>query len=426
VDGVLLLHHHFPTANAPTIEEHVESFGRHSRYPVFSVNTDDGFAGALSDLRFKAILLHYSLFGGDYYHLSSRFRRYLERERDAGTYLVAFFQDEYRYCQKRFAFLRNLRVSSVYTLLAPEYHEVVYGAHASVADVRTTLPGRVSDQLIDTARRLFIPDAERTIDVGYRARRLDFVHGRGAQEKHEIAERFLARASAPGLRLDIDSREEGRIYGPAWYSFVANCRGMIGVEAGTSVFDLDDSAGERTAALLASEPGLLFDDIERRVLHEYEDRIYYRTLSPRHFEAAALRVTQILYRGQYSGVMEPDVHYLALEKDFSNFDDVMHRFADPAVRKQITDRAYDDLIASGRWSYASFVSEVDDHLAAAAGLSDSLSPDECDAIRLGTGRGSLRQRLLTRLRWSLRMLPFPGRSIVAVFYRRLRGALDSR
>ena len=67
---------------------------------------------------------------------------------------------------------------------------------------------------------------------------------------------------------------------------------MLGVEAGTSVFDLDDTARERTEALLANEPDLSFDEVERRVLHEYEDKIYYRTVSPRHFEAAAFRVVQ--------------------------------------------------------------------------------------------------------------------------------------
>ncbi len=138
---------------------------------------------------------------------------------------------------------------------------------------------------------------------------------------------------------------------------------MLGVEAGTSIFDLDDTARERTEALLAAEPDLDFEEVSRRVLHEYEGKIHYRTISPRHFEAAALRVAPILYRGGYQGVLEPDVHYFALEKDFSNFDDVMARFMDPDERRRITDRAYDDLIASGRYSYASFVAGLDDHLA---------------------------------------------------------------
>ena len=201
---------------------------------------------------------------------------------------------------------------------------------------------------------------------------------------------------------------------------------MLGVEAGTSVFDLDDTARTRTAALLTAEPGLNFDDVERRVLKEYEDRIFYRVISPRHFEAAAFRVTQILYRGHYSGVMEPDVHYLALEKDFSNFDEVMARFSDPAERKRITDRAYDDLIASGRWSYESFIASVDRHLADATGLDRTLPISEQQLIADRLRRGATLGRWIAHPRWFLRNVPFPGRAIVAAVYRQVRSALDAR
>ena len=426
VDAVLLVYHHFPAENAPTIMEHVESFGRYSRFPVFAVNTDRGFPRALSGLRFRAVLLHYSLFGGDYYHLGRRYRRYLQRERDAQTVTVAFFQDEHRYCKRRFEFLNRYAIDAVYTLLEPGYHDAVYRAHTSVTDIRTSLTGYVGDELIEKAERLFVPDDRRTIDVGYRGRQLLFFQGRGAQEKHQIGERFAQRAAGLGFRLDIDTREASRVYGDDWYRFVAQCRGMLGVEAGTSVFDLDDTARERTDALLAAQPDLDFDELERRVLHEYEDRIFYRTISPRHFEAAAFRVTQILYRGRYSGVMEPDVHYLALEKDFSNFDDVMARFADPAERRRITDRAYDDLIASGRWSYASFVTGVDEHLATAAAAGGTLSGVDRRSIDRRLRRWAAVGRIVTHPRWFLRNVPFPGRAAVGHVYRWVRRYQDAR
>jgi hypothetical protein len=427
LDGALLLYHHYPVDNAPTIMEHVDAFTRHSRLPVFAVNTDRGFPRALSKLHFKVIVLHYSLFGGDYYLLPRRYLSYLDRERNATT--IAFFQDEHRFCTRRFEFLDRYDVDAVYTLLDPDQHEAVYGAHTAVRDIRTTLTGYVGDDLVDLAKRRFVPDDDRTVDVGYRARQLAFFQGRGAQEKHEIGERFLehARASALGstLRLDIDASETSRIYGDAWYDFVASCRGMLGVEAGTSVFDLDDMARVRVDALLAAEPDLSFDEVERRLLHEYEGRVPYRTVSPRHFEAAAFRVAQILYRGRYSDVLEPDVHYLALEKDFSNFDDVLRRFCDPAARKRMTDRAYDDLIASGRWSYASFVHGLDEHLAE-VGIGDSLTPGERETIERSLGRGAALGRAIAHPRLFARKLPFPGKQRARGAYRRMRQAREVR
>ena len=62
-------------------------------------------------------------------------------------------------------------------------------------------------------------------------------------------------------------------------------------------------------------------------LPRWEDNVYYRTISPRHFEAAAFRICQVLFEGRYSGVLEPMVHYIPLKKDFSNIDEVIRRIS---------------------------------------------------------------------------------------------------
>ena len=423
VDGVLLLYHHFPGENAPTIMEYVEAFGRHSRFPVFTLNTDRGFPAVLASLRFRAVVLHYSLFGGDYYFLSRKYQRFLDESR--GSYKIAFFQDEFRFVRKRFDFLNRFSFDAVYTLVAPEYHEIVYGSHTPVSTIKTVLTGYVSDELVDLAKVLTVSDADRSIDVGYRARRLPLWMGRGAQEKYEIATRFTERASSLGLRLDVDTSESSRIYGSAWYEFIANCRGMLGTEAGTSLFDLDDTARVRVEALLADEPDLDLDEVERRVLHEYEGNIPHRVLSPRHFEAAAFRVCPIMYEGEYSGALEPDVHYLELKKDWSNFDDVMRRFLDPDERRRITERAYEDLIASGRYSYAAFIRELDEHLAE-VGLGQRLLAGERRSIDRRLRRGARIGQVIAHPRWFLRNVSFPGRERLAALYRRVRSTADSK
>jgi hypothetical protein len=84
-----------------------------------------------------------------------------------------------------------------------------------------------------------------------------------------------------------------------------------------------------------------------------------RTISPRHFEAAILRVCQILFEGQYAGIMQPMVHYLPLKKDFSNFEEVIRLFRDPQFCHAITENAYRDLILSGRYTYQLLVEKTD-------------------------------------------------------------------
>jgi hypothetical protein len=90
------------------------------------------------------------------------------------------------------------------------------------------------------------------------------------------------------------------------------------------------------------------------------------------------------------------VHYIPLAKDFSNFDEAVAALRDPAVRKRLTDRAYEDLIASGRYSYATFVAGVDEELLA-AGLDPAVSAGQREAmsaaLRKGRRRRSARKRV---------------------------------
>lgn len=408
VNGILLFYHHPVTASAPTILEHMDSLRRHSQFAVWNVNTELGFPPGLGGVQVQIIVLHYSLFGAWPYRLGAAFTEYLVRCRD--SYKVAFFQDEHRYCQNRFAFLSQYRIDCVYTLLEPPWVKDVYQKYAQVPRVICNLTGYISADLIEMARQRGKREEERTIDVGYRARPLAYYMGRGAQEKTEIAERFLQHARELELCLDIKTGEEDRIYGDAWYEFLANCRGVIGVEAGVSVFDLEDQVRPACDRLLAENPGISFAEVEEKILAPWEDNIYYRTISPRHFEAAALRVCQILYEGRYSGILQPMVHYLPLKKDFSNFDQVMHLFQDPAVRRELTENSYRDLIASGRYDYRRFIEGFDAALGE-AGFRPDLDKAVAQAVTKRLQKGDWRRQARAQIKAALHR-PFPGKPLL--------------
>ena len=167
--------------------------------------------------------------------------------------------------------------------------------------------------------------------------------------------------------LDIETDESKRIYGRRWYEFIADCRGMLGTESGASSFDL---AGAVPAAANMLADGPLAPAAGAPV----GEAIPYRTISPRHLEAAAFRVCQILFDGHYAGLLEPMVHYIPLRKDYSNLEEVLARFGDADLRAQLVENAHRDLIASGDLSYQRFVADVDADLAA-AGLSEMSAHD---------------------------------------------------
>jgi hypothetical protein len=98
-------------------------------------------------------------------------------------------------------------------------------------------------------------------------------------------------------------------------------------------------------------------------------------ISPRVFEAIASRTILVLFEGEYSGVIRPDEHFIALKKDGSNLADVIQSLQNNEYIDAMADRAWTDVIESGKYSYKSFVSMVDKE------LQRSFSELECNAKR---------------------------------------------
>lgn len=407
IPGVLLLYHRHFVPNASTVMEHAGAFRRYSDFAAWNLNTELGFPDGLEKCQFQVIVLHYSLFSPIGYHLSQRFLEYLDRNHS--SYKIAFFQDEHHFCQQRFSFLNRYGIDCVYTLVEPRYFQDVYQRYTSVAKLVYSIPGYVPDDLVAAARRYRKPDRERRIDVGYRGRKLAPYMGRGAREKYDIAIGFSQRAAGSGLTLDIEADEHRRIYGQRWYRFIADCRAVLGVEAGVSIFDVKDRVRQEYERLIAQNPKLSAEDL-LGLLDRWEGNIPYRTISPRHFEAAAFGACQILYEGDYSGIMQPLVHYIPLKKDFSNFDDVLSMFRDASMRRALTENAYRDLIASGAYTYRRFVEGFDEGLRQ-AGIQSDIVPETIHTVDHLLGAGRLQREFGARL-LAARHYPFPGRRFV--------------
>ena len=134
------------------------------------------------------------------------------------------------------------------------------------------------------------------------------------------------------------------------------------IEAGVSAFDLTGEVHSAYKDLAHAFPEDSFDQMVERlapVMDPWEDRIFYRTISPRHFEAAAFGICQILFEGAYSEILQPWRHYLPLKKDFSNFEEIVAHVLSPSARQTITQKATRDLIASEAYSYRGFIGTFD-------------------------------------------------------------------
>ncbi|MBM3673224.1 MAG: hypothetical protein FJW86_13765 [Actinobacteria bacterium] len=245
-----------------------------------------------------------------------------------------------------------------------------------------------SQLLIDTSRRLYasldaevlamphalnphafrseVAQASRPIDVGFRgARYLPHV---GDDQRNRIIDYFATQRFEPPIVTDVRTNIS---YGRRrWARFLNRCKATIGAEAGAVEITPDDAILGRTEEALGVGSADLrlrarlrpvhryFPRSAKNVLRSTAERLAGRTkpaaapvgtpsvvigdekmsgkcLSSRHFDAIGTETCQILLPGRYNDVFVADQHYLALEPDFSNIDDVMARFHDETARSTL-------------------------------------------------------------------------------------------
>lgn len=341
-------------AHISTVREYLQSVQKYSRHNVtYAIATND--APCLVDLNFfDAVVIHYSVRLSLANHISPAFAAQLRGF--MGPKLLTI-QDEYDCTNRAKEWMRHLGIDVVFTCVPEAYIEAVY-PQAELPGVRfiQTLTGFVPADYQDI--EVDGDPAHRKVLIAYRGRSLPFWYGKLGMEKVEIGKEMRKRCEERGLAVDIDWREESRIYGDGWYDFIKSCRAMLGSESGSNVFDFEGTLRASIEAAQAENPDIGFDEIFERFLAGHEGKIRMNQVSPRIFEAIAFRTGLILFEGEYSGVVKPDVHFIPLKKDFSNFDEVIVKVQDDEYMRRMTERAYNDVIKSGRYSYRQFADMV--------------------------------------------------------------------
>ena len=260
---------------------------------------------------------------------------------------VALPQDEYDHAGVMDDWLDELGVTSVYSCFGPGQWETLYPRLVRRATFHETLTGFIDEDAATTLSARLIPHTERPRDIVYRARNLPYWFGSHGQLKHRIAEVVQARAGAFGLRTDISTRPEDTIYGDGWLDFLMSGRAVIGSESGSSVLDQRGEIQRLISRLLAEQPDLTFDEVDAQMPSGWDSYAFF-AISPRHLEAVITKTAQVLVEGRYSGVLEPERHYITLRSDFSNLDEAPERLQDVEAVEAMTERAYEDVYLSGR------------------------------------------------------------------------------
>jgi hypothetical protein len=338
-----------PEAERLTTLQHREALAAVSNAEMLSYNAVHGAPAWVRHLRFDAVVLHTTLLTMRWNIWFPQWRRRLDWLADVDATKIAFPQDEYDGAEIHDAWLSDLGVSVVCTVLDDQHRADLYPRLSQTATFYEVLTGYIDDATAERFRHRNRPLAERPYDVVYRARHPAYWYGHHSQLKHRIGDAVLERAPAHGLACDISTRAPETIFGDAWLEFLGRGRATIGTESGVSALDRAGELKATIGELLRRDPTLSFEDVAARMPPGWDDYRFF-AISPRHLEAVITRTAQILVEGRYSGVLEPERHYIPVRRDFSDLDEALERARDLSLLEEMTSRAYKDVYESGAYS----------------------------------------------------------------------------
>jgi spore maturation protein CgeB len=250
-----------------------------------------------------------------------------------------------------------------------------------------SIPHALNPDVFRPTRRL----DDRATDIGVRAAR--YLPHLGDDDRNRLIDAFARLGAAGRLKIDISDRRFNRA---GWSSFLNSCRGTVATEAGSWFLERDDARvnairdyvrkNSRGGLLIANDSPLRkfghrlpswtrvalrrflrsgpirhealvnelisFDDIYQRFFAGRERApVYGKCISSRHFDAIGTKTCQIMFYGRFNDILEPNRHYLVLQSDFSDLDDVLRRFSDLSIRRNIVEEAYAHVLSSHTYAH---------------------------------------------------------------------------
>lgn len=324
-------------------------FMRHSRFHCIPLNVLDRTLPQLFRRqilvrrgRFDAVVMLHSVFSN-----ACNLRHFIfDAVRSVKVPKAYFIGNEYKLMPDKMEFCDGLGVSLLISQTASPAVHALY--RERLGCFVTGIPNTGLDTDVFKSE---IPFRERPIDIGYRAD--DSPIYLGHYERPQIADYFLQHGPRYGLSLDISLEQSKRLPEGEWAGFLNRCKGQLGTEAGGDYFEITDETRLKYRDYNAANPGATNDEIISKFFKGYPNPVPIRIISGRNVEAAGTKTVQILFEGHYDGYFKPDVHYIPLKKDFSNFTEVMEKFRDEAYCRTITDNAYE--LAVKELTYAKLI-----------------------------------------------------------------------
>ena len=150
---------------------------------------------------------------------------------------------------------------------------------------------------------------------------------------------FLKKESKIGEDIyDISIKDEDRFGYKDWAVFLNKCVSMPSVCTGSNFFFIDDDL--RKEVLSFKSKGKSFKEIYDNFFKYRKQGTEWRGVTGKVVEALGTKTVNIMVDGDYGPYLKPDVHYIPLRKDFSNYKECVEKLKNKEYFSQITENGY--------------------------------------------------------------------------------------
>ncbi|CAA7620709.1 glycosyltransferase [Magnetospirillum sp. SS-4] len=307
------------------------------RVDVCNINNLVEYAGRLLRIRDYDLIVISHAAAGDDLTVLLHSTSWLSRRRGK---LVMFIGNEYALMDQKIAVMRRLTPDLVCSQLPREAAQHLYGDTGA----RRIVP---MPHALNPDHYRHDPASRRETDIGFIGDIYPpFI---GDRERTAIIEWFENHGPAAGVVCDIRKRRVGR---RDWAAFLNGCKAVIGAEAGSYYLNDDCRLLEQARQYSVRQGAQVrFDDVFERFFKNAPRLLSGKAISSRHFEPIGTRTCQILLEGGYNGILEPEIHYIAVKKDLSDVHAAIERFRDATYRARITDQAYDHVMSGHTYAH---------------------------------------------------------------------------
>ena len=270
---------------------------------------------------------------------------------------IALPQDDYDCSSLLDDWMVEWKIDRIYTV-CPENWNVLYPKSSKNIQIKLGYTGYISDSWINLWQSPKLQQ-QREIDVSYRARKLPANFGSLGRLKWQIADLFLESVKDDStLNLDISINPKDIISGDSWHSFIENSKFCLTTASGSSLLDPWNHIRHCVNSFLAKQPKATYQQIEEHCFSGLDKKYVFTAISPRNIEAALAETVQIATPGSYSGLMLPYEHFIPLEEDCSNINEVILMMNDSNLVNKIKKQCKESILSEPRLRQKYIVNEI--------------------------------------------------------------------